>query len=116
MRTGTPLTGRQIHALVSDDHSLWNVQQGLKALTMLGLIHTHTVGRAGVPEVTGMPRPPVPGAGAEGSVTARAVNRTTSRVADAGALQPRLAGRGGDSQLTVIPPALKTGFRNSAFI
>jgi hypothetical protein len=35
------------------------------------------------------------GSGSPDSVTARAVNRTTSRIVDEGALQPRLAGRGG---------------------
>lgn len=48
LRTGEPLTGRQIHGIVIDDHSLWSVQEALKALTQLGLVETHTVGRAGV--------------------------------------------------------------------
>jgi predicted nucleotidyltransferase len=48
LRTDTPLTGRQIHALVSDDYSLWTVQEALKALTQLGLVNTQTIGRAGV--------------------------------------------------------------------
>jgi predicted nucleotidyltransferase len=48
LRTDTPLTGRQVHALVSDDYSLWTVQETLKALTQLGLINTQTIGRAGV--------------------------------------------------------------------
>lgn len=48
LRTDTPLTGRQIHALVSDRYSLWTVQETLKALTQLGLITTQTIGRAGV--------------------------------------------------------------------
>ena len=48
LRTDAPLTGRQIHALVSDDYSLWTVQEALKALTGLGLINTQTIGRAGV--------------------------------------------------------------------
>jgi predicted nucleotidyltransferase len=48
LRTDTPLTGRQIHALVSHDYSLWTVQETLKALTQLGLVHTRTIGRAGV--------------------------------------------------------------------
>ncbi len=48
LRTDTPLTGRQVHALVSDDYSLWTVQEALKALTQLGLVNTHTIGRAGV--------------------------------------------------------------------
>jgi predicted nucleotidyltransferase len=42
------LTGRQIHALLSDRHSLWSVQAALKDLTRLGLITSHTVGRSGV--------------------------------------------------------------------
>lgn len=48
LRTDTPLTGRQVHALVSDGYSLWTVQEALKALTQLGLIKTQTIGRAGV--------------------------------------------------------------------
>lgn len=48
LRTDEPLTGRQIHGLVSDDYSLWSVQEALKALTRLGLVETRTVGRAGV--------------------------------------------------------------------
>ena len=48
LRTDAPLTGRQVHALVSDDYSLWTVQQALKALAQLGLVNTQTIGRAGV--------------------------------------------------------------------
>lgn len=48
LRTGEPLTGRQIHGIVGDDHSLWSVQEALKALAHLGLVETRTVGRAGV--------------------------------------------------------------------
>ena len=48
LRTDISLTGRQIHALVSDDYSLWTVQEALKALTQLGIVNTQTIGRAGV--------------------------------------------------------------------
>lgn len=48
LHTDIPLTGRQIHALVSDEYSLWTVQEALKALTQLGIVDTQTVGRAGV--------------------------------------------------------------------
>jgi predicted nucleotidyltransferase len=48
LRTGEPMTGRQIYGLVSDDYSLWSVQEALKALTRLGLVETRTIGRAGV--------------------------------------------------------------------
>lgn len=48
LRTGEPLTGRQVHGIISDDHSLWSVQEALKALAQLGLVETRTVGRAGV--------------------------------------------------------------------
>lgn len=48
LRTDAPLTGRQVHALVSDGYSLWTVQEALKALTQLGLVNTQTIGRAGV--------------------------------------------------------------------
>lgn len=48
LRTGEPLTGRQIHRLIEDAHSLWSVQEALKALASLGLVETRTIGRAGV--------------------------------------------------------------------
>lgn len=48
LRTGTPLTGRRIHALLSDRHSLGAVQQALRDLEAIGLIFTETVGRAGL--------------------------------------------------------------------
>ena len=48
LRTGKPLTGRQIHGLISDIYSLWSAQEALKALTQIGLVETQTVGRAGV--------------------------------------------------------------------
>ncbi len=48
LRTDAPLTGRQIHGLVSASYSLWTVQEALKALSRLGLINTATFGRAGV--------------------------------------------------------------------
>jgi len=46
LRTDARLTGRQVHALVSDRHSLWSVQEALKAWAQLGVIRTQTVGRA----------------------------------------------------------------------
>lgn len=48
LRTGAPLTGRRVHALVADRHSLGAVQQALRDLDRLGLISTETIGRAGV--------------------------------------------------------------------
>jgi predicted nucleotidyltransferase len=51
LRTGAPLTGRQIHGLLSDDHSLWSVQEALKTLARLGLIETQTFGRANVHQI-----------------------------------------------------------------
>lgn len=48
LRTGEPLTGRQIYGLVSDAYSLWSVQEALKVLAQLGLVDTQTIGRAGV--------------------------------------------------------------------
>ena len=48
MRTGAPLTGRQVHTLVKDRYSLWTVQQALQGLERLGLTDTQAVGRAGV--------------------------------------------------------------------
>lgn len=51
LRTGGALTGRRVHALVSDHHSLSAVQQALRDLEHLGLITTQTVGRAGVHQI-----------------------------------------------------------------
>jgi len=48
LRTDAPLTGRQIHAMVSDDYSLWSVQKALQALAQIGVVQMHTVGRAGI--------------------------------------------------------------------
>ena len=48
LRTGAPLTGRGVHALVGESHSLGAVQQALRDLGRLGLTSTETVGRAGV--------------------------------------------------------------------
>ncbi len=47
LRTGAPLTGRRIHALVGN-HSLGAVQQALRDLEQVGVITTETVGRAGL--------------------------------------------------------------------
>jgi predicted nucleotidyltransferase len=46
LRTDARLTGRQIHALVSDRHSLWSVQEALKAWVQLGVVQTEIIGRA----------------------------------------------------------------------
>lgn len=46
LRTDARLTGRQVHALVSDRYSLWSVQETLKAWVQLGVVHTETIGRA----------------------------------------------------------------------
>jgi predicted nucleotidyltransferase len=48
LRTGAPLTGRRVHALIADRHSLGAVQQALRDLDRLGLITTEVIGRAGV--------------------------------------------------------------------
>lgn len=46
LRTGAALTGRQVHAMVRDSHSLWSVQQVLADLVSLGLVESAAVGRA----------------------------------------------------------------------
>jgi predicted nucleotidyltransferase len=51
LRTGAPLTGRRVHALISDRHSLGAVQQALRDLERLGLTTTEAIGRAGVHRV-----------------------------------------------------------------
>lgn len=46
LRTGVPLSGRQVHELLSERYSLWTVQRALRSLVDLGLIHTERAGRA----------------------------------------------------------------------
>ena len=46
LRTGSGLTGRQVHGLVRDRFSLWSVQQALTSLGGLGVVESRTVGRA----------------------------------------------------------------------
>ncbi|AQP45515.1 nucleotidyltransferase family protein [Tessaracoccus flavus] len=46
LRTGVPLTGRQVHGLVRDQCSLWSVQQALASLADLGVVESRAVGRA----------------------------------------------------------------------
>ena len=46
LRTGIPLTGRQVHGLVRDQCSLWSVQQALASLADLGVVESRAVGRA----------------------------------------------------------------------
>ncbi|MCL2653712.1 MAG: nucleotidyltransferase domain-containing protein [Propionibacteriaceae bacterium] len=46
LRTGTPLTGRQIHGLVQPSYSTWSIQQAIKTLLQLGLIDATPAGRA----------------------------------------------------------------------
>jgi predicted nucleotidyltransferase len=53
LRTGEPLTGRQVHGLLSDEHSLWSVQEALRAWVRLGVVEARSVGRARVHTVNG---------------------------------------------------------------
>jgi predicted nucleotidyltransferase len=46
LRTGAPMTGRQVHGLVRDQCSLWSVQQTLASLVDLGVVTSRDVGRA----------------------------------------------------------------------
>lgn len=46
LRTGVPLTGRQVHGLVRDQCSLWSAQQALASLADLGVVEGRAVGRA----------------------------------------------------------------------
>lgn len=46
LRTGKPLTGRQVHSLVGGDHGLWSVQQALAHLEQLGIVEITVAGRA----------------------------------------------------------------------
>jgi predicted nucleotidyltransferase len=48
LRTGAPMTGRQVHGLVRDQCSLWSVQQALASLVGLGVVTSREVGRARV--------------------------------------------------------------------
>jgi predicted nucleotidyltransferase len=40
------MTGRQVHRVTPGGHSLWSVQQALRALAALGLVHTTHAGQA----------------------------------------------------------------------
>lgn len=51
LRTDAPLTGRDIHRLTGQNHSLWSVQQAIHALGDMGLVETRSVGRSGVTTV-----------------------------------------------------------------
>lgn len=46
LRTGEPLTGRQVHGLVGDKFSLWSVQEALRGWVRLGIVEARPVGRA----------------------------------------------------------------------
>ena len=46
MRTGMPMTGRQVHSVLGTTHSLRSVQGALKSLVALGLVETTVAGRA----------------------------------------------------------------------
>ena len=46
LRTGVPLTGRQVYGLVRDQCSLWSVQQALGSLVGRGVVESRAVGRA----------------------------------------------------------------------
>jgi predicted nucleotidyltransferase len=48
LRTGAPLTGRQVYGLIRDQCSLWSVQQALTSLVGLGVVTSQEVGRATV--------------------------------------------------------------------
>ncbi len=48
LRTGAPMTGRQVYGLVRDQCSLWSVQQALASLVGLGVVTGRDVGRATV--------------------------------------------------------------------
>jgi len=51
LHTDARLTGRQVHALVSDRYSLWSVQEALKSWVGIGVVHTENIGRAVVHSV-----------------------------------------------------------------
>ncbi|MDR1187612.1 MAG: nucleotidyltransferase domain-containing protein [Bifidobacteriaceae bacterium] len=46
--TGTPLSGRQIHRLISHKASLTSVQKELRELTALGLVKSDKIGASGI--------------------------------------------------------------------
>lgn len=48
LRTGALLTGRRVHDLVGQGHSLGAVQKALRDLEEVGLVTTEIIGRAGV--------------------------------------------------------------------
>jgi predicted nucleotidyltransferase len=110
LRTGAPLTGRQVHGLLSDDYSLWTVQEALKALALLGIVETQTIGRAGVhtineehaavPPLRALLDPVAALRDAVSSVTGKDV----SAVILFGSIARGEAGPGSDIDLAVIAP------------
>lgn len=52
LRTNAPLTGRRLHAMVEDRHSLGAVQKALRDLEQLGVVTTETIGRAGAHRIS----------------------------------------------------------------
>jgi len=46
LRTGKPMTGRNVHAMVGAGHSLWAVQEALKELVLVGLVEADAYGRS----------------------------------------------------------------------
>ena len=46
LRTGVPLTGRQVHKITEDTHSLTAVQAALKSLVAMGVLESTPAGRA----------------------------------------------------------------------
>jgi len=46
LRTGKPMTGRYLSAMVGEGHSLWAVQNALKELVSIGLVEVEIIGRS----------------------------------------------------------------------
>lgn len=111
LRTGAPLTGRQVHGLVSDEYSLWSVQEALKALAGLGIVDTQTIGRSGVHTINeghatvAHLRVLADPIGMLRAAIAEAVGSDVESVIVFGSIARGEAHRGSDIDLAVIAPA-----------
>ena len=110
LRTGKPMTGRHIAAMVGDKHSLYAVQTALRELVAIGLVEAETYGRSTLHRLNGQ-HALVPSLRALVSPVAilRQVVQEASQGAEAvilfGSIARGEAGPASDVDLAVLAPA-----------
>jgi len=110
LRTGKPMTGRHIAAMVGDKHSLYAVQTALRELVAIGLVDAETYGRSTLHRLNGQ-HALVPSLRALVSPVAilRQVVQEASQGAEAvilfGSIARGEAGPASDVDLAVLAPA-----------